>query len=56
MCSIFKGYTRAELNSALASHRKLLQFWKDNPSALGAKDSAWHHKSMIDTLLAMGAH
>jgi len=53
--SLFKGYSKSELNENLRSHRKLLQFWKDNPNALGSRDSQIHHQHMIDTLLADGA-
>lgn len=54
-CSIFKGYSQSELNAALRSHRKLLQFWEDSPGAIGSRDSQIHHKHMIDTLIAEGA-
>jgi len=53
--SLFKGYSQSELDSALRSHRKLLQFWKDSPNAIGSRDSQIHHQHMIDTLIADGA-
>jgi hypothetical protein len=53
--SLFKGYSKSELDSALRNHRKLLQFWKDSPNAIGSRDSQIHHQHMIDTLLADGA-
>lgn len=53
--SLFKGYSQSELNEALKSHRKLLQFWKDSPNAIGSSASQIHHQHMIDTLLADGA-
>lgn len=53
--SLFKGYSQSELDAALRSHRKLQKFWKDNPNAIGSKDSVIHHQHMIDTLIADGA-
>lgn len=53
--SLFKGYSQSELDSALRSHLKLLQFWKDSPNAIGSRDSQIHHQHMIDTLIADGA-